>query len=505
MTATRFDLVVIGGGSAGCVIAVRSSEDPDRLVLLVEAGSDPRPVPAVITDPRRQGEVIREPSLVRRYPVERSDGSSFSLISGRVMGGGSSINNLAVLRPIRRDFETWEAFGGPAWSYDALLPLMRSIEDDPDFGDEPIHGRGGPIRLHRPWWPDDASDPPVRALVDAITDLGLPRCDDPNVPEPLGLCASPYNLVDGHRQTVAAAYLDPARQRANLTVLSDTIATRLVLDGTRIRAVELLTPDGPLTVDAERVVVSAGAYQSPHLLLLSGIGPAEVIESVGLEVAHRLDGVGENFQDHAVVNLTFGGTPQLRDDHLIPKIRLIARSDPNLPYGDLHVMYRPSIAVPGGPPRLPVSVRLLDHRSRGRIWLASADPLTLPAVDPAILRHPADIEAMLGGIRLAASIAAHPRFAEFCGPLISPASSADWEEHVRSTYITYNHGVGTCRMGAADDPLAVVDPQLRVHGLDNLWVADASVLPLIPHAPTNLSAILVGEVAARNVARATGA
>lgn len=502
MTAERFDLIVIGGGSAGCVIASRASEDPARRVLLVEAGTDPQPVPPIISDPSRQGDVIRDPSFVRQYPVERSDHSNFSLISGRVMGGGSAVNNLAIQRPMRRDFDAWAGFGGPAWSYDALLPLMRSIEDDPDFGDEPDHGRGGPLRLRRPWWPDDASDPPVRALVQAMTDLGMPRCDDPNVPEPLGLCASPYNLVDGQRQTVAAAYLDPARHRPNLTVLSDTTATRLVLDGTRIRGVELLTADGPLTVEAERVVLAAGAYQSPHLLLLSGIGPAEVIESVGLGLVHRLDGVGENFQDHAVVNLLFEGTTQLHDEHRFPKIKLIAKSDPDLPYGDLHVMYRPSIAVPGGAPRLPVSIRLLDHRSRGRIWLASADPLALPAMDPAILRHPDDTRAILGGMGLALAIAAQPPFAEFCGPLIWPASTADLEAHVRSTYITYNHGVGTCRIGAADDPLAVVDPQLRVHGLDNLWVADASVLPVIPHAPTNLAAILVGEVAARSVARA---
>ena len=502
MTATRFDLVVIGGGSAGCVIAARASEDPARRVLLVEAGSDPQPVPAVIADPGRQGDVIREPSLVRRYPVQRPDGSTFPLVSGRVMGGGSAVNNLSVLRPIRRDFDAWEGFGGAAWSYDALLPLMRAIEDDPDFGDERIHGRGGPIRLCRPWRLDDPSDPPVRALLDAVADLGLPRCDDLNVPEPLGLCASPYNMVNGRRQTVAAAYLDPARHRPNLTILPDTTATRLVLDGSRVRGVVLLTPDGPMTADADRIVVSAGAYQSPHLLMLSGIGPVGAIESVGLEVIHRLDGVGENFQDHAVVNLTFGGTPQLHDDHRIPKIRLIAKSDPELPYGDLHVLFRSSIAVPGGSPRLPVSVRLLDHRSRGRIWLASADPLSLPAVDPSILRHPDDIGAMLGGMRFATRLAAHPRFAEFCGPLISPASPGDWEEHVTSSYITYNHAVGTCRMGTAGDPLAVVDPDLRVHGLDNLWIADASVLPVIPHATTNLAAILVGEVAARNVARA---
>jgi choline dehydrogenase len=502
VTAAGFDLVVIGGGSAGCVIAARMSEDPARRVLLVEAGSDPQPVPDVIGDPRRQNEVIREPSLVRRYPVQRPDGSTFSLISGRVMGGGSAVNNLSVLRPTRRDFDGWEGFGGAAWSYDALLPVMRSIEDDPDYGDTSLHGRGGPIRLRRPWWPDDDSDPPVRALLRAISDLGVPRCDDPNVPEPLGLCASPYNLVDGRRQTVAAAYLDPARSRPNLTVLPDTVATRLVLEGTRVRGVELLTPDGPRTVEADRIVVAAGAYQSPHLLLLSGIGPPPAIEAVGLGMLHRLDGVGENFQDHAVVNLEFEGTPNLHDAHRIPKVRVIAKSDPGLPYGDLHVMFRPSIPVPGRPPRIPVSIRLLDHRSRGRLWLASADPRALPSVDPAILRDPADVAAVLGGMRFATELAAHPRFAEFCGPLSTPASTADWAEHARSTYITYNHAVGTCRMGPATDPLAVVDPELRVHGLDNLWVADASVLPVIPHATTNLAAILVGEVAARNLARA---
>jgi choline dehydrogenase len=499
VSANRFDLVVIGGGSAGCVIAARASEDPARRVLLVEAGSDPQPVPDVIGDPRRQNEVIREPSLVRRYPVSRPDGSTFSLISGRVMGGGSAVNNLSVLRPTRRDFDAWEGFGGPAWSYDALLPLMRAIEDDPDFGDEPIHGRGGPIHLERPWWPDDPSDPPVQALLAAVADAGLPQCDDPNGPDPLGVCASPYNIVDGRRQTVAAAYLDPVRGRPNLTVLAGTTATRLLLDGARVRGVELLTPDGPQTVEADRIVVSAGAYQTPHLLLLSGIGPAAAIEAVGLTVAHRLDGVGENFQDHAVVNMVFAGTSALREDHRIPKIRLIAKSDPGLPYGDLHVLFRSAIPTADGPPRLPLSIRLLDHRSRGRLWLASADPTALPSVDPAILRDPGDVEAVLGGMRLATALAEHPRFGEFCGLLASPAPGVDWAEHARTSYITYNHGVGTCRIGPAADPLAVVGPDLRVHGLDNLWVADASVLPVIPHATTNLAAILVGEIAARNL------
>jgi len=498
----RFDLVVIGGGSAGCVVAGRASEDPARRVLLVEAGPDPQPVPDVIADPKKQAEVILQSPYVRLYEIERPDGSTFPLISGRVMGGGSAVNNMSVTRPLRRDFEAWERFGGPAWSYDSLLPTLRAIEDDPDFGDQPIHGRGGPLKLRRRWKLDDPADPPVRALLEAAADLGLPRCDDLNMPNPFGVCASPYNEVNGRRQTAANAYLDPARGRPNLTILPETTATRIRLEGGRGRGVELLAPDGPRTVEADQVVVSAGTYQSPHLLMLSGIGPPEAIEAVGLDVTHRLDGVGENFQDQGVIYLTFQGTSELHDEYLIPKVRLIAKSDPGLEYGDLHVFMRPSIQMPGLPPLLPVSIHLLDVRSRGRLWLTSADALDLPAVDPAILRAPEDVTAMLDGMRFVVRLTAHPRMAEFYGPIISPASPDDWEEHVTTSYITYNHAVGTCRMGPADDPLAVVDPELRVHGFDNLWVADASVLPVVPHAPTNLSALMIGEIAARNLSRA---
>lgn len=496
-----FDLVVIGGGSAGCVVAARASEDPARRVLLVEAGPDPQPVPEVIADPKRQAEVILQSPYVRLYDVERPDGSTFPLIAGRVIGGGSAVNNMSVTRPLRRDFDAWQRFGGPAWSYDALLPVLRSIEDDPDFGDQPHHGRGGPVRLHRRWRLDDPSDPPVQALLEAAAALGLPRCEDLNVPNPFGVCASPYNEVGGRRQTAANAYLDPARGRPNLTILADTTATRLRLDGPRVRMVDLVAHDGPPTVAADRVVVSAGAYQSPHLLMLSGIGPPGPLETVGLRVAHRLDGVGENFQDQGVIYLTFQGTTEVHDEYLIPKVRLIARSDPNLDYGDLHVFMRPSIQMPGLPPLLPVSIHLLDVRSRGRVWLRSADPLEAPAVDPAILRAPEDVAAMLAGMAFVERLTSHPRLAAFYGPLVSPDSREAWEEHVTTSYITYNHAVGTCRIGAADDELAVVDSELRVRGLDNLWVADASVLPVVPHAPTNLSALLVGEIAARSIAR----
>ncbi|MEK6720505.1 MAG: GMC family oxidoreductase N-terminal domain-containing protein [Chloroflexota bacterium] len=497
-----FDLIVVGGGTAGCVVAARASEDPALRVLLVEAGPDPRPIPDIVADPKRQSELILKSPYVRMYDVAREDGSTFPLLSGRIMGGGSSINNLAVVRPMRRDFDAWTQFGGPVWSYDALLPLMRAIETDRDFGDSPIHGSAGPLQLHRSFKLDDPADPPVRALIEAALALGLPACPDLNVPEPYGICASPYNVENGRRQSTAVAYLDPARDRPNLTILSDTTAMRLVVNGTRVDGVELARATGPVVVRSASVVLAAGVFHSPQLLMLSGIGPSDELARHRIPVRHHLPGVGTNYQDHAVVYVTFQGTTDLREDYVIPKVRLIAKSDDTMDHPDLHVFMRPSIRMRGLPPMLPVSIHLLEHRSRGNVALQSANPTDLPVVDPALLSHPRDVRALVGGIAVASRLAAHPALAAFYGALLTPGSPDAWEEHVRTSYITYYHGVGTCRIGPAQDPGAVVDSGLRVHGMDNLWVADASVLPVIPHANTNLAAILVGEVAAQAIARA---
>ncbi len=503
MSATNagYDLIVVGGGTAGCVVAARASEDPTVRVLLVEAGPDPHPIPDIVSDPKRQGELLLQSPYVRMYDVERPDGSMFPLLSGRIMGGGSSVNNLAVVRPMARDFDAWTAFGGDAWSYERMLPVMRSIEHDADFADSPIHGCGGPLNLHRTFKLDDPADPPVQALIDAAQALGLPLCPDLNVPAPYGICSSPYNLKDGRRQSTAVAYLDPARDRPNLTILPDTTVTRLVLDGSRVLGVELADGEGVQVVEADSVVLAGGVFHSPQLLMLSGIGPAAEIERVGLPVSHALDGVGANYQDHAVVYVTFQGTTDLREEYVIPKVRLIAKSDDALEGPDLHVFMRPTIRVPGLAPMLPVSLHLLEHRSAGRVTLASANPDDLPVVAPALLEHPDDVRALVNGIRFVTRLTRHPALAAFYGPLLTPESEDQWEEHVLSSYITYYHGVGTCRIGREDDPGAVVDPTLRVHGIDNLIVADASVLPTVPHANTNLAAILVGEIAARELGR----
>jgi choline dehydrogenase-like flavoprotein len=498
-----WDVVVVGGGSAGCVVAARLSEDPSVSVLLVEAGPDPQPVPEVIADPKRQTELILESPYVRMYDVERPDGSSFPLLSGHVMGGGSAVNNLAAVRPMRADFDAWTAFGDEAWGYDRLLPLMRDIESDPDFAGSPIHGTSGPLSLERPFRFDQPLDPPVRALIDAATDLGIPLCEDMNAPESYGVCASPYNTRDGRRVSTATAFLDPGRDRPNLTILADTTVRRLRLEGRRVVGLELATPAGPRVIDAGEVVLSAGVYHSPQLLMLSGIGPAPELERLGIPVAHALEGIGENYQDHAVVYVTFEGTEDLREEYVIPKVRLLAKSDPSRPLPDLHVFMRPSIRMAGLAPLLPVSIHLLEHRSRGRVTLASTDPDDLPVIDAALVRDSGDVTALLDGIAFVERLTSHAPLSRFYGPRVTPGPGDDLTEHVTTTYITYHHGVGTCRMGPEGDRGAVVDPGLRVHGLDNLTISDASVIPTVPHGNTNIAAILVGEIAAANLADAT--
>lgn len=504
MTTRRrqFDLIVVGGGTAGCVVAARATEDPRRRVLLVEAGPDPQPLPEIVSDPRRQTELILESSYVRMYEAEREDGSTFPLLSGRIMGGGSSINNMVVVRPMRRDFDSWEAFGGEAWSYAALLPHMRAVETDSDFADSPLHGTDGPLVLHRPFRLDQPADPPVAALREAAHAFGLPDCPDLNVPEPYGICSSPYNQRNGKRLSTAVAYLDPARDRPNLTVEPESQVTRLLLDGSRVRGVEIASSRGLEVVEADEFVLAAGVYHSPQLLLLSGIGPVDDLERVGLAVRHPLDGVGRNYRDHAVVYITFQGTTDLREDYVIPKVRLIASSDGRPDHPDLHIFMRPSIRMAGLPPMLPVSLHLLEHRTTGRVSLASPNPDDLPLVEPGLLRDPDDVQALVDGIGLVDRMTRHPALAAFYGQLLTPDSPDRWREHVLTSFDTYHHGVGTCRIGQQGDPDAVVDPVLRVHGIENVRVADASVLPTVPHANTNLAAVLVGEIAAREIDRA---
>jgi choline dehydrogenase len=500
MSPEHHDVVVVGGGSAGCVVASGLSEDPARRVLLLEAGPDPWPVPELIASGGRPTSQLLESDYIERIPSPRSaDGSSFDSLAGRIIGGGSSVNFMDVLRPLRHDFDTWVARGNDEWSYAALLPIMRSLEADQDFPDPALHGRTGRLHVQRPFALDRPVSPLAAAFMERALAMSLPHCADMNGPDPLGISVSPANVKAGRRQSSAVAFLDPARRRPNLAILADAHVRSLRLVGPRVEAIEYVQQGRLHVVKADTVVLCAGVFHSPQILMHSGVGSAQELARLGIGLRERLDGVGANYQDHAVAVMTFAGVPKFQEEWSVPRLRLLLKSRPDLPCANVHVIPRPPLELPNGGSVMPVSVHLLQQRNRGRVGLRSGDPRDNVMVDARMLEHPDDVDALTAAMRFVADFFRGDPMNDYYGRLMEPEPDGDWGRFVRAEHDSYHHGVGTCAMGPASDSMAVVDQGLRVHGIDNLWVADASVLPTIPHASTNLAAMLVGQVAVHSV------
>ncbi|MFO1127219.1 MAG: GMC family oxidoreductase N-terminal domain-containing protein [Rhodospirillales bacterium] len=499
-----FDYIVVGAGSAGCCVAARLSEDADQTVAVIEAGSRTMPaeVQAHIDVPSHWGlvqhtvadwehESIPQPALGgRRVPEPR----------GRLPGGSSNLYALMHIRGHPADFDAWAYQGCPGWAFADVLPYFKKLEDQEDPG--PLSGQGGPLRVENVSRHDPS--PVSAAFIEACLELGYPRTDDFNGPTMLGTGWHHVNIKDGRRHSMEAAYLYPAlAARQNLSLIDAAPATRLLFQGRRCTGVEYARGGERVRVGARReVIVCAGAIDSPKLLLLSGIGDGERLAGVGIPVLVHAPGVGENFHNHVLVPVVCVGNkdiPPPRNN--LSEAALFCTSEAGWTAPDIQIAFVPWDPNRVGSPEpgnvmvmLPGVVRPL---SRGWVRLASADPLAKPLIHTNYLGCESDLQRLTGAARLARRIYGTQALGSWVGQEVAPGPGVDdagLADYVRAAADSYHHQAGSCRMGL--DAAAVVDPRLRVHGIEGLRVADASIMPAVPSGNCHAGIVMVAEKAA---------
>ncbi|GHB45814.1 GMC oxidoreductase [Streptomyces xanthochromogenes] len=507
-----FDYIVVGAGSAGCAVASRLSEDESAAVLVLEAGGwDERPE-IHRTDAAAVFALLASewsPDIDWGYATEPEpalDGRRIPVARGKVAGGCSSVNALMWVRGSRHDYDRWAALGNPGWSYEDVLPYFRRSEDY-SGGPSALRGTGGPVRVR------DLDDPTplAEAFVAGAAELGYtaPESDyNAERQDGYGFLYQTTRDAANSRSSTADGYLRPALKRPNLTVEVGARATRLILDGSRVTGVEYERGGRLHRVRAEQeVVVSAGAFESPKLLMLSGIGPAAHLRSHGIDCVQNLPGVGGNLQDHLFVPVCYQSLQEHPEGALISEAGLFTHTKDAGPAAppDLQFTFGPiKFLAPDAPadhhrgPGFTFAPISLLPQSRGRLRLRSADPTANAVVRANYLASPADTDVLVHGILLARELAHTSAFGPFRGAELGPGERVtdprELRGYVAAHATTLWHPVGTCRMGTGPD--AVTDAELRVHGIDGLRVADASVMPTIVAGNTNAPSVMIGEKAA---------
>jgi choline dehydrogenase len=527
VTQSAFDHVIVGAGSAGCVLAARLTEDPDCRVLLLEAGPWDRSWR--IRMPAAVGTLLASTRFnwsFQSEPEPHLGGRRLVHPRGRVVGGSSSINGMVYVRGHARDYDAWAQAGARGWGYTDILPYFRRAETRAGGGDA-YRGGDGPLHVDRP---DLAASPLAEAFLAAGLEAGYPRTDDVNGRQQEGFGPIDRTTRGGERWSAARAYLHPAAGRPNLTIVTGALALGVRLEGGRAVGVDYATDGRTGHAAAERgVILAAGAFGSPHLLQLSGIGAPDHLRTLGVPVRHELPAVGENLNDHPDIvvqqrcrrRVSLHPVTRPPGKWLAGLSWFAARRGPaatnhfeagafirgraGVEHPDLQLTFMPLAVTPGtvdsvGEHAFQVHIDLMRPKSLGRVRARSADPREPPAIRFNYLAEPEDRADLREAVKLTREILAQPALAPFAGDELLPGrevrSDAAIDAWIGRTVETCYHPVGTCRMGRPQDRRAVVDDELRVHGLDGLRVVDASVMPAIVSGNTNAPTIMIAEKAA---------
>lgn len=493
-----YDVIIIGSGSAGATLATRLSEDPKRSVLMLEAGSDYQNMNSLPTDVKNGEDVLQaiEGDSIWRFTATSSNTQNhpMDVPRGKVTGGSSAVNGTVFIRGIPEDYNNWASEGNDEWSFVKVLPYFNKLETDLDFGGD-FHGKNGPIPVRR--FKKSDWRPSMRAFYEAARNLGYPHEKDMNNPETYGVGPRPLNNTNGIRMSTAITHLNPIRHRLNLTIKADALVKKILFHHNRAIGIEVESQGELFRIEGDEIVLSAGAIGSPHLLLLSGVGPSRDLERCDIAIAHELPGVGENLRDHPSVEIWYKMKSEINEEVSPSQVGLRWTASGSSERNDLFISPYPCQTLNGIPHLLVKAILELPYGS-GRLSLVSKDTSVQPKLNYRYLDDKRDLDRLREGIKVGLKLGSDPSFQSVLAERTLPEdidvdSDDSIDRWMKSTATTSHHSCGTCKMGPASDSMAVVDQYCRVYGIDGLRVVDASIMPNVIRANTNATSVMIGE------------